>query len=205
MDQGISALIVAGIGIGGVVITSWVGYRGARHAASAQVDAALQGVQAQARVELEASRRQARSEAYAGFLGEIDAARMAIDRAHQVGYNAVIAIQVERHGYDIAPPLPSDAGSIRSTMEERVEALWLRPSVLRMLGDAQLADDAEALVRLAREAVDQFVFVDLAEADGPRSMEPVYERIRTKLDSLSVGIRSWAESAVSSLERSWQE
>ncbi|MFI5629162.1 hypothetical protein ACIA8E_07240 [Streptomyces sp. NPDC051664] len=204
MDQGISALIVAGIGIGGVVITSWVGYRGARQAASAQVAAALQGVQAQARVELEASRRQARGEAYAGFLGQIDAARMAIDRAHQVGYNAVIWIQVEREGYDIAPPLPSDAGSIRSTMEARVEDLWLRPSVLRMLGDAQLADDAEALVRLAREAVDQFVFVDRAEGDGPRSMEPVYDRIRTKLDDLSAGIRSWAESAVSSLDRSGQ-
>ncbi len=51
MDDGVVALVAAGIGVGGVVVASAMGWRGARMTASAQVEAALAGVREQAKLE----------------------------------------------------------------------------------------------------------------------------------------------------------
>ncbi|MER6702219.1 hypothetical protein NEH83_36995 [Streptomyces sp. JUS-F4] len=199
MDDGVVALVAAGIGVGGVVVASAMGWRGARMAASAQVEAALAGVREQAKLEQGVALRAARRAAYGEFLGQVEMVRMALDRAVDVSEQAADANQyyLETH----LPPTPTpDWPATRARMEESVDALWFRHSALRLYVDDQIADEAEALVRMAREAADIFHLVTDA-VNEEYDPAPHYASIREKVAVLKVGTRAWANSAAASLEQ----
>ncbi|MBM7058257.1 hypothetical protein [Streptomyces durocortorensis] len=83
MDAHKATLWAAGIGMAGVVLTAGMGWRSSRISAKAQVDAALAGVREQADQEQKVAST-ARRAAHHEFLGQIEAACMALDRALHV-------------------------------------------------------------------------------------------------------------------------
>ncbi|WP_143660258.1 hypothetical protein [Streptomyces sp. t99] len=163
--------------------------------ASAQVDAALAGVREQAKLEQGVALRAARRAAYGEFLGQIEMVRMALDRAVDVSEQAAEAF-MDRH--ESATPTP-DWPATRTRMEESVDALWFRHSALRLYVDDRIADEAETLIRVAREAADTFHYVTYAVHED-HDPTPHYALIREKVAHLKVGTRAWAASAAASLE-----
>ena len=147
MDEGVAAIWAAGIGVGGVVITAAMGFYQARKAAAAQVESALAGAREQIQGQHQAALWQVRRDAYAAFLGQIEAVRMGV--AHMFGLCSV-AIDI----LGGAPGQEPDLATARSELTESFKTLWMRESALRLAADAQVAEPAEHLMRLAKRAVD---------------------------------------------------
>ncbi|MFJ9656190.1 hypothetical protein [Streptomyces microflavus] len=202
MDDGVATLVAAGIGTVGVVVTAVVtsalGWRGARATAAAQVEAALAGVREQAKHEQQVELRAARRAAYGEFLGQIETVRMALDRALDVSRQAA-----EAHEYHMRTHMPPghtpDWPATHARLEDSVDVLWFRHSALRLYADAQIVDGAEDLIRTARAAADTFHLVN--EAVGEEwDYAPHHASIQQKVEELKAGTTAWADAVVASLE-----
>ncbi|MFJ7062649.1 hypothetical protein ACIQVA_33985 [Streptomyces microflavus] len=198
MDGGVATLVAAGLGVGGVVVTAALGWRGARATAAAQVEAALAGVREQAKHEQQVELRAARRAAYGDFLGQVEMVRMALDRALDVSKQS--CAEVEWHRRTQQPPrLTADWPATQARLEDSVDALWFRQSALRLYADAQIVDGAEDLIRTARAAADTFHLVN--EAVGEEwDYAPHHASIQRKVGELKVGTTAWADVVVASLE-----
>lgn len=193
MDEGAVALLAALISVGGVVIGAGMAMRSARMTASAQVEAALAGVREQAKQEQGVALRAARRAAYGDFLGQIEMARMALDRALDVSRQAWEAFDYEATTRLPATPTPSWPVT-QKKMEDSVDALWFRHSALRLYADDQIVDEAEKLIRTARAAADTFHLVAdaISEMHDP---DPHYASIQEKVADLRDGTKAWADTA----------
>lgn len=198
MDAQEATLWAAGMGMTGVVLTAGIGWIGSRNSAKAQVDAVLAGAREQADQEQRVAVRTAQREAHHEFLGQIEAARMALDRALHVSKEASEAEEYRRRTHLPVSPGP-DWVAAKNRLEVSVDALWFRPSALRLYADAETVDRAERLMRLARSAADTFYAVeDAVNEDGDPA--PHFESIQGELDALKAGISEWASVAAISLE-----
>ncbi|MEU5561368.1 hypothetical protein AB0H47_35490 [Streptomyces globisporus] len=197
MDAQEATLWAAGIGMAGVVLTAGMGWRSSRISAKAQVDAALAGVRELADQEQKVAVSTARRAAHHEFLGQIEAACMALDRALHVSREASGAQDYHQTTHLPPPPGPEWVAA-KARLEDSVDALWFRPSALRLYADAETVDKAESLMRLARSAADAFYEVeDAINQDYPRDHH--YELIEGKLNALKAGISEWAAVASISL------
>ncbi|MGW0750272.1 hypothetical protein [Streptomyces sp. NPDC002587] len=208
MDEGAAAIWAAGIGVGGVVITAGMGWyaarkaaaatlKGAQETAAAQVEAALAGVRAQLSGQHHAALWQVRREAYATFLGQIEAVRMAI--AHMGG---LCAVAIDNLG-GAGGPDPDLTGA-KNALTDSFKTLWFRESALRLAVDPTEAEQAEALMKLARKAishVDDLVDAIFTHGD----VTPPERRLEASMRELRAGIEEWATNARQNLESADQE
>ncbi|MEU3264434.1 hypothetical protein [Streptomyces bacillaris] len=196
MDEGVAAIWAAGIGVGGVVITAAMGFYQARKAAAAQVESALAGAREQIQGQHQAALWQVRRDAYAAFLGQIEAVRMGV--AHMFGLCAV-AIDI----LGGAPGQEPDLASARNELTESFKTLWMRESALRLAVDAQEAEQAEHLMHLARRAVDHVG--EVAEAIWSRQdIAGAQTRLENSMGELRAGVEEWASNARRKLETGGQ-
>ncbi|MDX3866534.1 hypothetical protein ACKI1J_17000 [Streptomyces scabiei] len=184
--------MAAGVGVGGVVITSAIGWHASRKSAAAQVDAALAGVRAQMEGQRQETLWQIRRDAYASFLGQIGAVRMAI--AHMY---ATCCLAEEQLGG--AGGATADLTGAKESLTESFKALWFRESALRLSVDREEAERAEELMKLARRAVDSVS--DYAEAIwSHQDTGPSYRRTEAAMVELHTGVEEWASVARLNLE-----
>ncbi|MEU2830172.1 hypothetical protein ABZ667_16105 [Streptomyces lavendulae] len=198
MDQGAAALWAAGIGVGGVVITAGMGWYAARKAAAAQmkaaqetaaaqVEAALAGVREQISGQHAAALWQVRREAYATYLGQIQAVHMGI-----LHLTSLCMVAIDQLG-----GIPGEAPDLiepRQQLLERFTDLYFRESALHLAVDEEEAEQAEALRRLAGEAVEDVR--DLIEAIyTDHNVGPPQDRAEASRQALKVGIKEWAANA----------
>ncbi|MER6325793.1 hypothetical protein [Streptomyces coelicoflavus] len=196
MDEGVAAIWAAGIGVGGVVITAAMGFYQARKTAAAQVESALAGAREQIQGQHQAALWQVRRDAYAAFLGQIEAVRMGV--AHMFGLCAV-AIDI----LGGAPGQEPDLATARNELTESFQTLWMRESALRLAVDAQEAEHAEHLMRLARRAVDHVG--EVAEAIWARQdIAGAQTRLENSVEELRAGVEEWASNARRKLEAGGQ-
>ncbi|MFJ9195449.1 hypothetical protein [Streptomyces globisporus] len=199
MDAQEATLWAAGIGMAGVVLTAGMGWRGSRISAKAQVDAALAGVREQADQEQKVAVRTAQRAAHHEFLGQIEAACMALDRALHVNKEKYADVAYHRRTHLPVPPGP-DWVAAQARLEDSVDALWFRPSALRLYADTATVAKAERLMRLVRSAADTFYVVeDAINEDGDPARH--YESIQGELNALKTGISEWSAVAATSLGR----
>ncbi|MEU7727125.1 hypothetical protein AB0B78_18070 [Streptomyces sp. NPDC040724] len=203
MDQGTAAVWAAGIGVGGVVITAGMGWYAARKAAaaaidaaqrsaSAQVEAALAGVRAQLSGQHQAALWQVRRDAYATFLGEIEAVRMGIYHL-----SSLCAVAIDNLA-GVSGTMPDLAGA-RLELLESFKTLWFRESVLRLAIDPAEAEQAEHLVKLAGRALEHAgVLIEAIFAE--HNVGPPHDRLASSREALTDGIKEWARTARSNLE-----
>ncbi|MFF4011443.1 hypothetical protein [Streptomyces sp. NPDC001717] len=192
MDQGAAAVWAAGIGVGGVVITAWMGWLGARRAAAGQVEAALAGVQAQFAGQRQEAIWQVRREAYASFLGQIEAVRMAI--AHMY---ATCCAAEENSGGAGGPE--ADLTGAKQAMTESFKTLWFRESALRLSVDTDEAEQAENLMKLALQAINDVS--NFAEAIWAyQDTSPPQTRAQAAMAGLNTGLEEWTRRARLNLE-----
>ncbi|OKJ18446.1 hypothetical protein AMK23_35480 [Streptomyces sp. CB02130] len=149
----------------GVVLTAGMGWRSSRISAKAQVDAALAGVRELADQEQKVAVSTARRAAHHEFLGQIEAACMALDRALHVSKVAYADVEYHRRTHLPVPPGPEWAAA-KARLEDSVDALWFRPSALRLYADTETVDKADRLMRLVRSAADTFYAVEDAINEG---------------------------------------
>ncbi|MFJ3927942.1 hypothetical protein [Streptomyces sp. NPDC090022] len=216
MDQGVAAIWAASIGVVGVVATAggalWAAHKtataqiagaketaaaqiaGAREQAAAQVDAALAGVRAQLSGQRQESVWQVRREAYAAFLGQVDAVHMQI-----MHLAALCAVAIDNLGG--ANGEQPDLDGARTELTESFKSLWFRESALRLAADPAEADAAEALMKLAWQAMADIgdvvnaIFTD-------RNVGPPQDRAEASRSALTAGIKDWAANARRNLQMS---
>ncbi|MCX4962973.1 hypothetical protein [Streptomyces virginiae] len=209
MDQGVAAIWAAGIGVFGVVATAggalWAAHKtaaaqiagaketaaaqiaGAREQAAAQVDAALAGVQAQLSGQRQESLWQVRREAYATYLGQIQAVHMGI-----LHLTSLCMVAIEQLGG--SPGEAPDLIGPRDQLIERFTDLYFRESALHLAVDEDEAEQAEALRRLAGRAIEDVR--DLMEAIyTDHNVGPPQDRAEASREALKTGIRDWAANA----------
>lgn len=175
MDAQEATLWAAGIGMAGVVLTAGMGWRSSRISTKTQVDAALAGVRELADQEQKVAVSTARRAAHHEFLGQIEAACMALDRALHVSKEKYADVDYHRRTHLPVPPGP-DWVAAKARLEDSVDALWFRPFALRLYADAETVDKAEHLMRLARSAADTFYAVEDAvneDLDPARHYESI--------------------------------
>lgn len=199
MDAQEATLWAAGIGMAGVVLTAGIGWIGSRNSAKAQVDAALAGVREQADQEQKVAVRTAQRAAHHEFLGQIEAACMALDRALHVSKEASEGVDHHRRTHLPVPPGPEWVAA-KARLEDSVDALWFRPSAPRLYADAETVDKADRLMRLVRSAADTFYAVEDA-VNEDLDPAPHYESIQGELNALKAGISEWSAVAATSLGR----
>lgn len=122
---------------------------------------------------------------------------MALDRALHVSKDAYQAVDYSRRMRQPEPPGPEWVAA-KTRLEDSVDALWFRPSALRLYADAETMEKAESLMRLARSAADTFYAVEYAANED---LDPAqhYESIQRELSALKAGISEWATVAATSL------
>ncbi|MFG3398765.1 hypothetical protein [Streptomyces parvus] len=122
---------------------------------------------------------------------------MALDRALHVSREAAEAEDHHRTTHRPPPPGPEWVAA-KARLEDSVDALWFRPSALRLYADAETVDKAESLMRLARSAADAFyVVADAVNQGYPYAHH--HESIEGKLNALKAGISEWSAAAATSL------
>lgn len=217
MDQGVAAIWAAGIGVfggvGGTVGAAWIGLRGvrktaeaqiksaqetaaaqitaARDQAAAQVEAALAGVREQLSGQRQEAVWQIRREASAAFLTQLGTVRM--------GFASLYGLC--RVGIDVlggADGRMPDLAEPHEELMEAIKALWLRESALRLAVDSTEAAQAERLTRLAQQAmVHMNELINGLYGDG--DVVTPQTQLQSCVSELRDGIGQWAENARQSL------
>lgn len=202
MDQGAAAIWAAGIGVGGVVITAGMGWYAARKAAAAhmkaaqetaaaQVEAALAGVREQISGQHQAALWQVRREAYATYLGQIQAVYMGI-----LHLTSLCMVAIDQLGG--VPGETPNLAEPRQQLLDRFTDLYFRESALHLAVDEAEAEQAEALRRLAGRAVEDVG--ELVEAIyTDHNVGPPQDASEISREELARGIKEWAANARSKL------
>ncbi|KUL21370.1 hypothetical protein ADL12_44880 [Streptomyces regalis] len=133
---------------------------------------------------------QARRDAYASFLGQIEVMKRAI--AHMQATAGMYEEGLGRSGADLT--------AAKEAMARTFEVLWFRESALRLSVDTDEADRAEALMVLARRAMEHAEdFADAAWSAQRGPYEPG-RRLDAAMRELHGGVLEWTRTARRNLE-----
>lgn len=163
----------------------------ARDQAAAQVEAALTGVRAQLSGQRQESVWQIRREAYAGFLTQLETVRMGVAHLYALCKEAIdVLAGAGGRTPDLAEP--------QEALMEAIKSLWVRESALRLAVDSTEAAQAERLRQLAQQImVHMNALVEAVYGDG--NVAPPQTQVEVCMDELRHGTVQWAENARQSL------